>query len=278
LDYHRPTSLAEVLALLEGGSARPMLGGTDLIVGLRHGTVEPDAVVDLKSVADLPAWLHVDAAGTRVGAGATLAQLVADSGFAARYPAIVDGAGLVGSVQIRNRATMVGNVCNASPVADTAPGLLVHGASVRIHAAHGERDVPLDDFYRGLRTTACGPTELVTSIWIPEPPARSGSAFARLTRRRGVDLATVSAAALVTADGQITVALGAVAARTVVTTVPRQVDLHDATAVQEAVREVVELATPISDVRATSEYRLAMTEVLVRRTIHTATERALEGA
>ncbi|MDO8119769.1 FAD binding domain-containing protein [Isoptericola sp. b490] len=278
MQYHQPTSLAQALALLSDGGARPLLGGTDLIVGLRRGTVEPGAVVDLKRVADLPAPLEVGPAGVRVGAGATLAHLISHGGFASRFPAIADGAALIGSVQIRNRATMVGNVCNASPVADTAPGLLVHGASVRIRSGAGERDVPLDDFYAGPRVTACAPTELVTSLWVPVPPAGSGSAFVRLTRRRAVDLATVSAAALVTAGGEVTVALGAVAARTLVVTVPWPVDLHDPVAVSEAVREVLGRATPISDVRATREYRLAMTEVLVRRAIVWAAGRASEGA
>src|SRR4051794_9085468 len=195
--YYRPTTRAQALAALaEGGAAaRPLVGGTDLLVGLRHHTVEPDVLVDLKGITDLPEPVVVGDDGVRIGATYTLGELVAHPVVQEWYPALVEAALTVGSVAIRNRASLIANSCNASPAADTAPPLLVHGASVTIASADGDRTATLDEFFLGPRRTLCGPGELVVRLDLPRPAPGSGSAFRRLTRRRGVDLATVSVAA-----------------------------------------------------------------------------------
>jgi CO/xanthine dehydrogenase FAD-binding subunit len=183
------------------------------------------------------------------------------------YPALVEAALTVGSVAIRNRASLVGNACNGSPAADTVPALLVHDASITIALRAGERTVPLDDFFLGPRRTLCGPDELVTQIELPRPPDGFGSAFRRLTRRRGVDLATVSVAAGVGRDGRVVLGLGAVAARPLRTELEAPFDAADEAGLARALDETLEIATPISDIRGSREYRHAMVRVLARRAV-----------
>jgi CO/xanthine dehydrogenase FAD-binding subunit len=273
--YYRPTTRADALAALaEGGDrARPLVGGTDLLVGLRHHTLEPDLLVDLKAVTDLPERIVVSDDGVQIGATWTLGELVAHPTVQEWYPALVEAALTVGSVAIRNRASLVANSCNASPAADTAPPLLVHGARVTIASLDGDRTASLDDFFLGPRRTLCGPGELVTRIELPRPAPGSGSAFRRLTRRRGVDLATVSVAAGVGPDGGLVLGMGAVGPRPLRTEVPGPVDLADEAALGDALDRLVSAATPISDVRGSREYRLATLRVLTTRAVHAAAAR-----
>src|SRR3954451_24051534 len=273
--YYRPTTRADALAALaEGGArARPLVGGTDLLVGLRHHTVEPDLLVDLKGVTDLPDPLAVTDDEVRIGPTYTMGELVAQPVVQEWYPALVEAALTVGSVAIRNRASLIANSCNASPAADTAPPLLVHGARVTITSLDGDRTASLDDFFLGPHRTLCGPGELVTRIELPRPAPGSGSAFRRLTRRRGVDLATVSVAAGVGADGGLVLGLGAVGPRPLRTEVTGPVDLTDGTALDAALDRLLEPATPISDVRGSRQYRLATLRVLAKRAVLAAADR-----
>jgi carbon-monoxide dehydrogenase medium subunit len=273
--YYRPTSTAEALTALagEGGGARPMVGGTDLLVGLRHHTVEPTLIVDLKAVADLPAPIEVTEEGIRIGPTLTMGELVAHPVIRREYPALVEAALTVGSVAIRNRASLIANSCNGSPAADTAPALLVHGASVTIESLEGQRTAPLSEFFLGPRRTLCGPAELVTRLDLPRPEDGSGSAFRRLTRRRGVDLATVSVAAHVDRDGRTTLGLGAVGPRPIHTALDVPVDPADGPGLERALDERLEVATPISDIRGSREYRVAMVRVLAKRAVLAAADR-----
>jgi CO/xanthine dehydrogenase FAD-binding subunit len=273
--YHRPTTRADALAALaEGGArARPLVGGTDLLVGLRHHTVEPDVLVDLKAVTDLPDPVVVTDEAVHIGPTFTMGELVAHPIVQEWYPALVEAALTVGSVAIRNRASLIANSCNASPAADTAPPLLVHGARVTIASLDGDRTASLDEFFLGPRRTLCGPGELVTRIDLPRPAAGSGSAFRRLTRRRGVDLATVSVAAGVGPDGGLVLGMGAVGPRPLRTEVPGPVDLTDDAALDRALDQLLSVATPITDVRGTREYRLATLRVLAKRAVLAAADR-----
>src|SRR3954454_20516315 len=273
--YYRPTTRAEALAALAAGgaAARPLVGGTDLLVGLRHHTVEPDVLVDLKGVTDLPDPLAVTDDEVRIGPTYTLGELVAHPVVQEWYPALVEAALTVGSVAIRNRASLVANSCNASPPADTAPPLLVHGASVTIASADGDRTATLDEFFLGPRRTLCGPGELVVRLDLPRPAPGSGSAFRRLTRRRGVDLATVSVSAGVGPDGGLVLGVGAVGTRPLRSESRGPVDLADAAALDAALDELLSPATPISDVRGSREYRLATLRVLAKRAVLAAADR-----
>ena len=175
----------------------------------------------------------------------------------------------VGSVQIRNRATLAGNLCNASPAADTAPVLLAHGASLNLVSAGGTRQMPLDDFFTGPGRTVLAPGELVASIDLPLPVARTGGAFGRLTRRHGVDLAIVCVCCVVRESGEARFAFGAVGPRPfVVTCAPAT---HRSTMCGRHAR-------PISDVRANADYRLAMLPVLARRALREAVGRMREAS
>ena len=198
--YERPTNLAEAVALLaeHGPEARLLAGGTDLIIRLRDGSIRPRIVVDVKGIAELDGGDPRDGDGRlAIGARAVMTDIAADERIRRDFPALAEAAAVVGSVQIRNRATLAGNICNASPAADTVPALLVYGARVvvapaRRHPAHPDRRVLRRS---GVTTLARG--ELVTAIELPLPRTAAGAVHVRRTRRRGHDLASVTLACAV---------------------------------------------------------------------------------
>ncbi len=273
-DYERPTTLAEAFELLSApdGGVNALAGGTDLLVGLRNGAIRPRVVVDLKHIRELAPVIRADEDGVSIGANAVLAQVTASEGVRRDFPALVESAAVVGSVQIRHRATLAGNLCNASPAADTVPALLAYGANVVICGPRGERRVPVEDFILGPRKTVLTSGEIVTAIILPTPRPGTGAAFARLTRRRGVDLAILSVCCLVDPEGEVRFGLGAVG--------PRPFLVCDSaaggvgSAADERFAALVASASPITDVRASRDYRQAMIAVLARRTLATAIERS----
>lgn len=276
--YRRPQALGEVFELLDRhrGAARLLAGGTDLTVGLNNGTLRPGLLVDLKQVAELAGGIEVADGVVRVAALTVLADLAAHPVLRQRFPALVEAAATVGSVQIRNRATLAGNVCNASPAADTVPALLVYQAAAVLAGADGTRRLPLPEFFRGPRRTALRPGEVLVAIELPLPAEPAGAAFARLTRRRGVDLATVSVAVLVDGTGVTRLGLGAVAPTPLLVADPTGRLADPATDRGERERLLAGLlaaADPISDVRAGRDYRLAMLAVLAGRCLATAVAR-----
>jgi carbon-monoxide dehydrogenase medium subunit len=271
--YCRPTTQAEALAALAAPGARCLVGGTDLLVGLRHHTVEPEVIVDLKAVTDLPDPIDITGHGVQIGPTLTLGALVAHPVIQEWYPALVEAALTVGSVAIRNRASLVGNACNASPAADTVPALLVHEASVTITSDAGDRTVPMSDFFLGPRQTQCQSGEIVTRLSMPRPPEVHGSAFRRLTRRRGVDLATVSVAAAINVSGRVVLGLGAVAPTPLRLELPGGIEPADEPSLTRVLDEQLQIATPISDVRGSREYRIATLRVLARRAVLAADDR-----
>ena len=279
--YARPGSLAEAFDLLE--DARPgdvgmIVGGTDLIVGLQSGKIAPRLVLDLKHLADLPAGIDEIDGAISISAPTTLTDIIADQRIRAVFPALVDAAATVGSVQIRNRASLTGNICNASPAFDTSTALRVHDAVVVLSSRAGRRRVPVADFVLGPRSTDLRHGEIATAVELPFPAAPLGTKFARLTRRRGVDLATLSLCCAVGA-GRARFAFGAVAPRPFVVDDDSGV-LADPRASAEdsdlALRDVIAHARPISDLRAGQDYRQAMLLVLSRRA-HEAALAALNG-
>lgn len=280
-EYANPTSLDEALALLgEVPDARPLLGGTDLIVGVRKGKLRPPLIVDLKRVDELGPEITERDGGLRIRAGTVMTQLIGDARIQRDFPALVEAALTVGSIQIRNRATLAGNLCNASPAADTAPPLLTYGARVEVVGPGGRRVIRVEELLLGPGQTSLAPGELVTAVELPAPVEPVGAAFERLTRRRGVDLATINVCCSVSAAGVVRFAYGAAGPRPFLV-VDDSGTLADAAASAEeqeqVLRRLTAQAAPISNVRASREYREAMLVVMSRRALERALRRLAEG-
>jgi CO/xanthine dehydrogenase FAD-binding subunit len=275
--YAQPRQLAEAFEILDshGPEASVLAGGTDLIVGLRKGRIAPHVIVDLKKLTDLSRGIELEAGRVSISAPTPLADIIADHGIQERFPALVQAAQTIGSVQIRNRATLAGNICNASPAADTAPALLAYGASVMLVSRLGFRVVLLEEFLLGPRHTSLRSGEIAAAVEIPVPQARTGSEFARLTRRRGVDLATISLCC--TVGPRLTrFAFGAVGPKPFVLSDESGLLADpgaDPTARLNLLRDFVAAATPISDLRGSREYRHAMLLALSQRALRTAIAR-----
>ncbi len=281
--YARPQTIAEALALLaeHGPGAHILAGGTDLVIALRNGELRPTVVIDLKRVAELGPAVRREGEYLRLGATTVMRDVETDPAVRQHFPALAEAASWVGSVQIRNRATVVGNICNASPAADTAPPLLVYGALVLAVGPGGERRIPIDGFFVRSGQTTLHAGELVRGIDLPLPERRMGSAYTRLTRRRGTDLASITLCVGVDQAGVTRLSYGSVGPRPVLVLDASGV-LADPGAPDEAKAPILERmladASPSPrSMRAGPEYRLAMLRVLGRRALATAIERLAKG-
>lgn len=272
-EYQRPGTVAEASELLRGDHAVALAGGTDLLVAIRHRALVPEVVVDLKAIEDVGDEIEVSGDRLVIGGRVVMTQLARDRRVRDWFPALVAAAGVVGSIQIRNRATLVGNLCNASPAADTAPALLAYGASVTIGDGQARRSIPLEELFVGPGATVLGRGELVTSVEVPIPTDEVGSAFARVTRRRGVDLASVNLACVVDASGRARFGLGAVGPTPLVAE-----STVDSLATEDGLTRLLEVTSPISDVRAGAAYRGAMLRVHTRRALQEAIEQLRPGS
>ena len=276
--YLRPATLEHLIAALADPAATTYLlaGGTDLIVRLRRGQLRPTVVVDTKGVRDLHGDIRPFDAGLRFGARVTMTSVIQDARVRQHFEALVEAASVVGSVQIRNRATLTGNICNASPAADTVPALLVYGAIANVVGPAGSRAVPLSEFFTGPGRTVLTRGEMLESVDLPFPRVPIGASFGRITRRRGVDLATINLCGLITSEGEARFAFGAVGPTPIVA-VERSgalaADSTDAPAREAALRTLFAGARPITDVRGSLEYRSAMLEVMTGRSWQVAATR-----
>lgn len=279
----RPETLQELSALLEehGDAAAILAGGTDLLVQLRSGKVVPRVVIDLKRIDALSSRVVEGDSSLTIGCLAVLSDIVSDGRVRHHFPVLVEAASTVGSVQIRNRATLAGNICNASPAADTAGALLIHEAVVELLGGGGTRNIPIGEFFVAPGKTALGKGEIVSAVRLPKPTEAYGSAFSRLTRRRGVDLATINVACMVTESGRVRFGFGAVGPTPIVVE-DESGRLADpdlaATERDELIARLVERTSPISDVRAARDYREAMLPVYSRRTLEVAIRRLSDRA
>ena len=281
--YTRPASLAEAVALLaeRGPDARVLAGGTDLIIRLRDGSMAPGLVIDVKHVPELAPGIRVDGDTLVIGATTVMTDIAAHPVIRRELAALAEAAAVVGSIQIRNRATIGGNLCNASPAADTAPALLVHGAVAVAAGPEGVRRIPVDALFvrSGVTTLARG--ELVTAVEVPLPGDRVASAHERRTRRRGHDLASVTLACGVDRAGVARIADGSVGPRPLLRQDPTGV-LADPGASDEVKAAIFEAifadASPSArSMRAGPEYRIAMLRVLGRRALASALARLAAG-
>lgn len=275
--YHAPRSLAEAVQILsrEGAGGKVLAGGTDLLIQIKERGFVPRYVVSLRDVPEVHQVTYDATSGLRIGAGARLSEVAAHPVVQERYPILVQGASLVGSLQIQNLGTVVGNLCNAAPSADCAPPLVALGASVRIASPGGERMVPLEEFFSGPGRTVLAPEELVVEVLVPPLGPRSGGAYERFTPRQEMDIAVVGVGSVVSlGEGDrcqgVRICLGAVAP-----TPERARDAERLLEGQELTPELVAQAgaaaaaqaRPISDQRGSATYRTRLVEVLTRRTL-----------
>jgi len=277
-----PESLDDCLRLLaeRGPETKLLAGGTDLLPQMKNGVLMPKRVSDLSGGARVKI-LESDAKGLRIGAAVPARQLEQDPRVRAGYVSVAESAALVGSLQVRNLATVGGNLCNAAPSADMAPPLVALEAQAVIAGPHGERRVALSDFFTGVCTTVLGPDELLVEIVAPAPGPHSGGSYIRHTPRRELDIAVVGVASQVTlANGvcaKARIALAAVAP-TPVRATTAEAALEGRPLTPELIERAAELAaqgaTPISDQRGSEDFRRHLVRILTRRTLTAALARA----
>lgn len=273
MDYVAPSSLKEALHLLKKykGKARVLAGGTDLIPKLKKRIVKAEVVIDLNRIPGL-SGIRMQKDGLHIGALTRLAEIKGSRLVREKAPVLVQAIGVMASPPIRNRGTLAGNLCTASPAADTAPPLLVLNASVRLQKTNGKRVVPISEFFQGPQDTVRRPDEILTEVIVPVQ--KGSSAFLKLGRRKAFTLSVVSAAAFARVRGgkfeEVRLALGAVAPTPIRS---RKVEeaLRGKDVNEENIARAAELVKgevkPIGDVRASEEYRREMSWVFTRRVL-----------
>jgi xanthine dehydrogenase FAD-binding subunit len=281
--YEAPQSLEQAQRLLgaAGEHGRLLAGGTDLLIQMRARARQADVIIDGKYIPELQVLSFDPQAGLRLGAAVPCYRIMEDRVLCERYPGLVEAAGLIGSIQIKDRATVGGNLCNGSPAADTPPALIVLGAECHITGPNGARTVAAQDFILSPGRTVLQPGEILVEFRIPAPPAHSSDAYLRFIPRNEMDIAVVGVGAALTLNGETCtaarIALGAVA--------PTPLFAGEASAyligkpmsdetIAGAANLAMQIAKPITDMRGTAEYRTHMVGVLTRRVLKQAVERA----
>lgn len=282
--YVAAQSVDEVVNLLaeKGDMARVLSGGTDLLVALREGRRKADVVIDVKRLPETTAMTY-DAQGLTLGSAVPCHRMYDDKALSKAYPGLIDSASLIGGVQIQGRASMGGNLCNASPAADSIPTLIVHSAICNLAGPKGRRQVAVEDFCVAPGRNALQAGEFLVSLQIPAPKPGFGAAYLRFIPRNEMDIAVVGVGASVQLDESRTkilsarISLGAVAPKPLFIAAAGD-SLVGKTISDEAIAEAARIAqtaaTPITDMRGTAEYRKHLSAVLTRRALQKAIERA----
>lgn len=281
--YHTPTTFEDAARLAAGASGltRFLAGGTDLLVQMRAGMVQPDDLIDLKKIPGVSDITQEADGGWRIGVAVPGIALGAHEGLCRDWPGVVEGMELVGSTQIQGRATIVGNLCNGSPAADSVPGLVAAGASVEVTGPDGTRTVPVEDIPTGPGKTALEPGEVVSAVLLPPRGANGGDAYLRFIPRTEMDIAVAGCAVSLRLDGDKvsearvvlgavgpTVALVAEAAKAIVGTT------LDDPALEALAKAASGACNPIDDKRGTVAFRTEVAGVLAKRAARIAYERA----
>jgi carbon-monoxide dehydrogenase medium subunit len=283
MNYEAPQTIDEAIGLLAGagGSARPLAGGTDLLVQVRSGRLAPARVVDLKQIPELRRIVHDDR-GFEIGAAVSGAELGEHAALRAAWPGVVEATELIGSTQIQGRASLGGNLCNASPAADSVPALIAASATCRVAGPGGEREVAVEDVVVGPGQTSLADGEVVVSFRLPDPAPRTGDAYLRMIPRSEMDIAIVGAGVWLALDAEgactaCRVALGAVAPRPLLVPAAGEAlvgRVPDADALAALAAAASAAADPIDDKRGTRAYRVHVAGVLARRAAGIALARA----
>ena len=287
--YQAPTSLDKAVALLvsQGDHARPLAGGTDLLVQMRHGLLAPNVVVDLKQIPELNALSFDARTGLTVGAAVSCARLCEQTVVRQHYPGLADAASIIGGPAIRERATLGGNLCNAAPSGDTIPAMMVLGATCTIAGPDGARSVPVEAFCTAPGQTVLAPGELLVSIQFPAPRPHSGARYLRFIPRGEMDIAVAGAGAWLRLDeGHAQIAEARIALAAVAPTPLLAADAAAAlrgqpptkAAFAQAAQLAQEAARPITDARGTAAQRRHLVDVLVKRALRGAAQRAKGAA
>jgi carbon-monoxide dehydrogenase medium subunit len=281
--YEAPNSIDKAVDLLaaERGQAFLLAGGTDLLVRLRTGFIEPDLIVDIKNI-DVMNRITPESGGFRVGAAVCAAKLGEHDEVRKLWPGVVEAVELIGSKQVQGRATMVGNMCNASPAADSVPAMIAAGATVTIAGPKGRRTVRVEDVATGPGKTSLAKGELVESVFLPARPPKSGDAYLRFIPRSEMDIAVEGAGVSLSLDGSgvctaARVSLGAVAERVLLVEEAAKALIGskiDDKALDKLAAAASAACRPIDDKRGTKEYRIKVAGVLARRAAKIALERA----
>ncbi len=287
-EYLKPTTLSEATGVLkkQSGRARIIAGGTDLLVEMKSRSIQPRMLIDIKSLPGLGNIEFGEKDGLRIGALATMNEIVSSSVIREQFSILSQAAQTIGSMQVRNRGTIGGNLCNASPSSDTAPALLALGARVKIAGERDERTIALEEFFMGPGQTVLQPGEILTEVLISPPAPHTAGVYLKLGIRKAMEIALVSVGVVLSLDKirgickEIKIALGAVA--------PTPIRSKKAEAVMkgrplvdewitQAAQRASEEARPISDLRGSAEYRREMVKVLVQRAIDEANNKLSES-
>jgi carbon-monoxide dehydrogenase medium subunit len=281
--YEAPTSIEAAVGLLAeaGGLAKVLAGGTDLLVQLRSGRMEPDLIIDIKRI-DGMREIREEAGGYRIGAAVSGAEMSEHEGLCALWPGVVEAAGLIGSTQVQGRATLVGNLCNASPAADSVPAMVAAAATVRAVGPEGARDLPVESVNAGPGKTNLKKGEIVESVFLPARPAKASDAYLRFIPRTEMDIAVVGVGVSLELDGAgavsaARVSLGAVAPTVLLVEEAAQAligSMLEEAALDKLAAAASAACKPIDDKRGTVEYRVKVAGVLARRAATIAYERA----
>jgi aerobic carbon-monoxide dehydrogenase medium subunit len=281
-DYFEPQTLDEAVALLSrhNGTANVLAGGTDLLVEIKEQIRKPDHVVDIKKIPGMDRISFDPATGLKFGSLVTAREIEISADVGRDYRGLAQAASEVGSIQVRNRATIVGNICRASPSADTLPPLIADGAAVTVFGPSGERRVALDDFFLGPGKTVLRSDEIVTRVEVPSVAPHSAGIYIKHGRRKAMELATVGVAVSLTLDGavcrRIRIVLGAVAPTPIRAKKAEAVlagHMLEESLIEAAAQTAMEESRPISNIRGSAAYRREMVRVLTARAIRQARER-----
>ena len=280
--FESPTTTREAVALLakEKGEAYVLAGGTDLLVRMKTGLIEPDLVVDIKGISAMQS-IKTTASGIRIGAAVSGAELGENKKLKKAWPGVVEATNLIGSDQIQGRCTMVGNLCNASPAADSVPAMIAAGAKAIVVGKNKRRTVAVEKIITGPGQTSLAKGEVIEAITLPRPSAKTGDAFLRFIPRTEMDIAVVSVGVCLTlARGVVKsarVALGAVAATPLLVPAAARAIIGtklDDVALEKLAAACSSACKPIDDKRGTIEYRIKVAGVLARRAAKIAYQRA----
>ena len=283
LKYEAPETVEATVALLAAGTegARIFAGGTDLLVQMKEDLIEPEVLIDIKKISEVRA-ITIDANDIKIGAAVTGAELGEHAELKALWPGVVEAMELIGSDQVQGRATMGGNLCNASPAADSVPALIAAAAKAVIAGPNGTREIPVEEIAKSPGQTTLGPGEFVVQIVLPKPPLRAGDAYLRFIPRTEMDIAVVGVGISLSLNEDGTcaaarMALGAVAPTALLVDAAPGIlvgkKLDDAV-LDDLAAAASDVCSPIDDKRGTIEFRTKVAGVLARRVATAAWQRA----